>query len=87
MPVEFTCPDCGWHIVNVVDSIPAVRCLSCEWIHDVPDPADRAHLRAAFCIPPPSVARFPPPPEIGGDGASVGAVPRCQSPLEPFGAA
>jgi rubredoxin len=46
MPVEFDCPDCGWHVINVVESIPRARCLQCQWIADTADPAERAHLRA-----------------------------------------
>jgi hypothetical protein len=47
MTVEFDCVDCGWHVVDVAGIRgPRARCLSCEWLAEIPEPADREALRA-----------------------------------------
>jgi hypothetical protein len=58
MTVEFDCPDCGWHVVNVTaDHVPASsRCLSCQWLADNVAPEHRAPLRAILSPPAPPEA-------------------------------
>ncbi len=50
MGAGFDCPDCGYRVFNVVDSIPSQRCLTCQWIADA-RPEDRERLRS-FLFPP-----------------------------------
>jgi hypothetical protein len=47
MTVTFDCTDCGWHAIYTVASAPpSSRCETCQWLADVPDPADRDALLA-----------------------------------------
>lgn len=81
MPEEFDCPDCGWHIVNVIGGILSTeRCLTCQHIADQPE-ADRPRLRAILCSPPPGrvPARAVMPAANDGGGASDSAAPGCLS--------
>ncbi len=42
MTLEFDCPDCGWHVVDFAGVRgPRIRCMTCEWLAEVPEPADR----------------------------------------------
>jgi hypothetical protein len=53
MTVEFTCIDCGWHVVNAVDTLPRTRCLVCEWLAESPlIPVEVERLRALARGPP-----------------------------------
>lgn len=61
MAVEFGCLDCGWHVVDVAGiRVPRDRCLTCEWLAEIPEVADREALRAFLAKTP--LPADPPPP-------------------------
>lgn len=52
MTIEFDCPDCGWHVIDVAGTRgPRTRCLSCEWLAAYPDPVERESLRPLLSPP------------------------------------
>ena len=44
---QFTCIDCGWHVV--VMSVPHANdedlCAQCSWLREIKDPEEREKLR------------------------------------------
>jgi hypothetical protein len=46
--IEFDCPDCDAHVFafGLTEPVPpGQRCATCQWLADIPDPAERAKLR------------------------------------------
>jgi hypothetical protein len=45
-PLEFDCVDCGSHVFRYGWPSSSQRCGTCQWLADMPDPAEREKARA-----------------------------------------
>jgi len=59
MMTEFACMDCGYHVHTYESARTPPRCLTCQFIEGLADPAERERLRAIMS-PARPLARAPP---------------------------